>query len=408
MLSRNDPRVRRAIDQLTQNFEAANERTQEGIYSFTQSYLHPCFTSVADCVHSCTTPCFPRDEDQRRRHRGRTRSRSRAEFSFDFYDDWEETETDALLGLGDDEGDSGQLRRERQMDYGIRQGGHILPKGFEEDGTKHIPSSSYFGFLAKLPFKIGTKGLKYQPSIADLQDHPGSRCMVNEEEEPLLPDSDSEAERSPKKQKRRLRSGTQGSGHTTDSFSSRGDIFPSDDEMDDAVPLDDEFALALERRTTGHATNDCGSGKARAFETRSSSHLSIQTISSGGSTKHANRKPAIVENYSSTKPPDLNLSSQPENAEMIQQTIISPQNLYSQQMMAHNTVTSPTLEVNNIRPTKPATSPASFQNPSSRLVDGFQKPQPLASPVSSMPTASPNCSPDLLFNAAALPRFASS
>ncbi|CAK7211009.1 hypothetical protein SBRCBS47491_000972 [Sporothrix bragantina] len=46
----------------------------------------------------------------------------------------------------------------------------------------------------------------------------------------------------------RQRSGTTGSGETSDSFRSRGDLFPSDEEDDeDAVPLDDEFAVALNR-----------------------------------------------------------------------------------------------------------------------------------------------------------------
>jgi hypothetical protein len=66
----------------------------------------------------------------------------------------------------------------------------------------------------------------------------------------------------------RKRSQTGASGHTTDSLSSRGDIFPSDDE-DDAVPLSDEFALALERRTTGQWHDDTSSGKSKP---RSSSH----------------------------------------------------------------------------------------------------------------------------------------
>ncbi|CAK7202371.1 hypothetical protein SEUCBS139899_005094 [Sporothrix eucalyptigena] len=65
----------------------------------------------------------------------------------------------------------------------------------------------------------------------------------------------------------RKRSGTTGSGETSDSFRSRGDLFPSDEEDDeDAVPLDDEFAVALNH------VDDRSSGRTRFS---SSSSLAI-------------------------------------------------------------------------------------------------------------------------------------
>lgn len=56
----------------------------------------------------------------------------------------------------------------------------------------------------------------------------------------------------------RKRSGTTSSGDTSNSFRSRGDLFPSDEEDDeDAVPLDDEFAVALNH------VDDRSSGRTR-------------------------------------------------------------------------------------------------------------------------------------------------
>ncbi|ERS95758.1 hypothetical protein HMPREF1624_07833 [Sporothrix schenckii ATCC 58251] len=56
----------------------------------------------------------------------------------------------------------------------------------------------------------------------------------------------------------RQRSGTTSSGDTSNSIRSRGDLFPSDEEDDeDAVPLDDEFAVALNH------VDDRSSGRTR-------------------------------------------------------------------------------------------------------------------------------------------------
>jgi len=210
--------------------------------------------------------------------------------NFDFYDDWEADESDAVLGLANDEREpllGGQPQRERGMTYGTRQKPPRKPVGRLEDSPQQsnvIHSSSYFGFLERLPFRLGSKSLKYQPSIADLQEHPGSRRLDMPEEDPLLEDYEDASYDVSRSSHRRSRSDTHNSGHTTDSLSSRGDIFPSEDEMDDAVPLDDEFALHLERRSTGPMDDFASSGR-RDISNRSNSKLSLLTISSKGSQR---------------------------------------------------------------------------------------------------------------------------
>ncbi|KAJ3472183.1 hypothetical protein NLG97_g11212 [Lecanicillium saksenae] len=106
--------------------------------------------------------------------------------------------------------------------------------------------------------------LRYKPSAADLQDHPGKH--EDPETAPLLgrDDDDDESDYGqlivPRK-----RSGTTGSGgtgHTSDSYRSRGDLFPSDGEgEEDAIVLDDDVTYDMVR-------NDRSSGK--SDKTRSS------------------------------------------------------------------------------------------------------------------------------------------
>jgi hypothetical protein len=231
--------------------------------------------------------------------------RGSAEQSFDFYDDWEEDENDGLLGWGNDELDRlwagnnsnygtvtvAQPGRHSTMSYGNRNRDPRFGTGRRKSAVQPhdggpdptiIPSSSYFGFLGRLPFNIGGKGLKYKPSAADLTEHPGQSRRSLEEEQPLIEDSEEDAEQgSENKGHRRQRSHTNMSGHTTDSLSSRGDIFPSEDELDDAVPLDDEFTMALERRTTNQWHDDTSSGKTRKSKRPGGSRMSTRTVSSG-------------------------------------------------------------------------------------------------------------------------------
>ena len=127
-----------------------------------------------------------------------------------------------------------------------------------------IPSTSALGFLQRLPFKFGST-LRYKPSAADLQDNPGAhRAELGnmEEAEPLIEEyhsGDGDGE-NPQTRITRERSSTQGSGATSDSFRSRGDLFPSDGE-DDAVPLPDEFAISL---TTRSGPDDRSSGTTKS------------------------------------------------------------------------------------------------------------------------------------------------
>ncbi|KAL1961013.1 hypothetical protein VTO42DRAFT_4901 [Malbranchea cinnamomea] len=277
---RPDPRIRQTINQITQNLESANETAQEGLYAFAHNYISPCLSSVGNCVSACTSPCLPRfsrREDQLRRRR-RGRSRGRAELNFDFYDDWDydydydddvraDTGAGGLLGWGHDElerllagsSSSDPSRRKRRMSYGARRKGSMLPPDERADPTV-IPSSSFLGFLERFPWRIGARGVRYRPSGADLQENPGgARRNTARETEPLLEGGDKSDESDAKAGKvghakdpsntpgGRQRSATTASRETNTSLSSRGDLFPSDDE-EDAVPLDDEFAMALEPR----------------------------------------------------------------------------------------------------------------------------------------------------------------
>ncbi|KAF2832208.1 hypothetical protein CC86DRAFT_366080 [Ophiobolus disseminans] len=304
MYRRSDPRWNRTLQHLSTNLEHANESAQENIYGFTQRYVNPCLSSITQCLNTCTAPCFPAHND-RRRHRT---SRGRAESSFDFYDDWEEDENDGLLGWGSDNldrflggastyGTTSQPGRQRGMSYGQRNRDprYNAPRRKStaqvrdvpgQDPTV-IPSSSYFGFLGRLPFNIGGKGLRYKPSAADLTEHPGVARRSLEEEQPLIEESDEdELERTEHKVHKRQRSDTHTSGHTTDSLSSRGDIFPSEDELDDAIPLDDEFTLVLERRTTGQWNDETSSNKQRS----SSKSKSKRPSGTRGSTRSASSR----------------------------------------------------------------------------------------------------------------------
>lgn len=141
------------------------------------------------------------------------------------------------------------------MSYGTR-GPRRKASGHEDPNV--IPRTAPLGFLGKLPFKIGGT-LRYKPSAANLQDHPGVPAHEHDgEQEPLLGGSDREAHHRSSSPSR-PRSNTTGSGDTSSSYRSRGDLFPSDGEGDDdAVPLDDEFAMALDR------VDDRGSTKTRS------------------------------------------------------------------------------------------------------------------------------------------------
>lgn len=287
---RNDPRFRRTINQITSNLETANETAQVRLFSFSENYLKPCFGSIgeslkpclstlADSLQPCLAQCYPQTRNDRRGPGGRHRAptRGRLEHSFDFYDDWEEDENDALLALDDDEFDrvvgsadqqfadspaspsAQQPGRRKIFDYGSV--GIARRKTIGEAGHDPtiIPNSSYFGFLDKLPFKVGRRNLRYKPSAADLQERQEHSGKMSTDLGDEIYEGDEEASTGLLGYGRK-RSGTAGSGHTTDSYSSRGDLFPSDDEEADAVALDDEFTASLTRRGSA---DDASSGRGK-------------------------------------------------------------------------------------------------------------------------------------------------
>ncbi|GAB7332907.1 hypothetical protein MBLNU13_g04620t1 [Cladosporium sp. NU13] len=254
MYRTNDPRFRRRLNDLSATLESANESAQSSVYIFTQHYIRPCFGSIGNCLTTCVEAGCPHLQRRDRLRRGR---RGRAELSFDFYDDWDEDENEGLLGWGDDDGDApgyGAVDVQQQQQQPARQRGMSYPRDRRRKsahegaaGTEGLGGSGFFGRLFG-----GSRAVRYKPSSADLQDHPGAKRSHKDrgEGEALLEESEGSvgADRAPRKHGRN-RSGTAGSRETMDSLSSRGDIFPSDEE-DDAIPLDDEFAMVLERRNT--------------------------------------------------------------------------------------------------------------------------------------------------------------
>ena len=311
---RTDPRIRQTWNQISHNLESANEQAQVNLFTFSQRYIGPCLASIGSCVQSTTAPCFYSREERLRRSRGRGGGAGggggrtgRIEFGFDFYDDWENDDyaADALLNLGNDELDRllagpgtrgatvGQPGRPRAMSYGARR--DRVPRGRRtttvagqhqhESGQDPtiIPSTNVFGFFGRLPWQLGAKGLKYTPSTADLQDRSGivHRSNVVKAEPPLNERDDDHGDAdAPRKRQtpHRGRSGTNTSESASDSMRSRADLFPSDDEAD-AVPLDDEFTIGLERRVTGSGTDQAELGRARG-KTSSTSRPSTKTQSS--------------------------------------------------------------------------------------------------------------------------------
>jgi hypothetical protein len=248
MYRTNDPRFRRRLNDLSATLESANESAQSSVYIFAHHYIRPCFGSIGACLTSCVEAGCPHLQQRDRLRRGR---RGRAELSFDFYDDWDEDENEGLLGWGDDDGEAvgygtvdAEPARQRGMNYPRdrrRKSAHEGALGAEGMG-----GAGFFGRLFG-----GSRAVRYKPSSADLQDHPGAKRAGKDrgEGEALLEESEgSVAGRVPRRHGRK-RSGTAASRETMDSLSSRGDIFPSDEE-DDAIPLDDEFAMVLERRNT--------------------------------------------------------------------------------------------------------------------------------------------------------------
>jgi hypothetical protein len=339
MYRTSDPRFRRRLNELNQTVENATEQAQSGLYIFGQRYVKPCFESVSHCFTTCIDASCPAlnysQRDRLRRQRGRARSRGRAELNFDFYDDWDELveENDALFGWGgSDEFDRLLAGSGPTTSYGAvsqqpgSQRGMSYPKARRKSAAqveadpRVIPGSG--GFFGKL---FGGKALRYKPSAAGLQEHPGTRRLGRDitEGEALLEESEFGSENANRRHGRN-RSGTTESGHTTDSFSSRGDIFPSDEELEDAIPLDDEFAMVLERRHTGGQSGpdtetssgrrDQKRGKRPSAGSRASTR---RTVSSRSTRSSVGRKSRSRGNSSTDQAPPIEEAT-PEMAEEVE------------------------------------------------------------------------------------------
>ena len=231
--------------------------------------------------------------------------------SFDFYDDWEEDgegewgndELDRLLAGSD--GHQGQPGKQRGMSYGsrgVRRKSIGLPKDGSGDPTI-VPSSSVFGFLERLPWRIGGRGVRYRPSAADLQENVG-KGRGRGEGEALIEESEESGAEDALGNFKRNRRDTAESTTTTNSLSSRGDLFPSEDE-DDAVPIGDEFAMVLERRTTGNtmAGSDDHSSRKTRGKRPADSRASTKTASSRDTKSPGKR--GRGSSTSSRKVPDV-------------------------------------------------------------------------------------------------------
>jgi len=211
---------------------------------------------------------------------------------------------------GDGDPRAQQPGKQVGMSYGTR--GVVRRKGVEDDDVNVLPKSSMFGFLERLPWKIGGRGVKYRPSVADLQENVGRRGV---EAEPLISEEDGGEGRG---RHGRSRSGTVGSRSTTNSLSSRGDLFPSEDE-DDAVPLDDEFAMVLERRTTAGTTSDDHSSKKKGKRRPPGSGASTKTGSSRvtkkerrGTSASSGKRPHLVNTAEDDVPSMVDLKQEEE------------------------------------------------------------------------------------------------
>lgn len=314
-----DPRLRQRWNQITHDAEAATENAAAGIWSFQHNYINPCFGSIANSFEQCSAVCLGDPEERIKRRR--ERERAHAEYSFDFYDDWYEEEGAAggssglfgtwgnedwdrlLAGTGSQRKHTGetteQPRRKRGMSYGTRGGRR---KASSDQDPTIIPSTHSIGFLSKLPWRMGGT-LRYKPSAADLQDHP-QKAGDNGEAAPLL-DSDDESDYGelivPRK-----RSGTTGSGDTSDSFRSRGDLFPSDGEgEEDAVPLDDDVTYDMLRKDDRRRSRSSKGKRPAGFFSRTVSRTTLGSTTSGDSPATGRRSTSTPNTPAVEVPPSL-------------------------------------------------------------------------------------------------------
>ena len=356
-----NPELRQTFQNLSRNLESANEAAQERIYTFTELYIDPCLTGFKGCLNDCAAPCFPGREDHLRRKRGR--SRGRGELDFDFYDNWDDDVDDdpgqSLLGWGSDDLDTvlagnqkQQPQRQRAMSYGSR--GRLkdgtMPSDSESDPTV-IRGSSYLGFLERLPFNLGSKSLRYKPSAAGLRENPGGIRVRDHEADPLIEASDDEARIGRAGKHGRNRSGTAASRSTNNSLSSRGDLIPSDEE-DDAVALDDEFAINLGRRTTNTGSEDQSSGRgsskrpgASRASTTTTSSKSIKTNKSRRSSSKKSLEPIKASVDEGVDPPTIvDLRKEEEQVRIEQEMDVEQKREAAQKLAEDKGLSSPGMQ----------------------------------------------------------------
>lgn len=356
-MRRSDPRIRQTLNQISQNLESANIATQASLFSFSKTYISPCFNSLHTCLEASCHPCFTARDEQRKPRRNARRGRD--DLAFDFYDDWEEDEHD----WGNDEldrllaGSDGQPSRQRGMSYGsriTRRKSMGIPKDGNSDPTV-VPSSSMFGFLERLPWKIGGRGHRYRPSAADLQENVG---RGRGEGESLIEDSEESGVETGRGRYARNRSGTANSRSTTNSLSSRGDLIPSEDE-DDAIPLDDEFAIALERKTTGTLSDDQSSRK-KGPKRSSVSRASTKTASSKdtrfsapprrGTSTSSGTVPNVVEDGEDDSPSMTDLKKEEEYLQKQEEAEVEKKRLAAQKLAQERGLSGHTPVGNPLKP----------------------------------------------------------
>ena len=170
--------------------------------------------------------------------------------------------------------------------------------------------------------------MRYKPSAADLREHPGRKTPEEAEGEALLEDSEEPVDDYFTRPQRRKRRGTAGSKSTTTSLSSRGDLFPSDDEVD-AVPLGDEFAMTLGRRVT--TSDEASSRKSRT------KRPSLSRTTSGSKGPNSPRSPKSQRSqrrhYSGTSLPAREVE---EARAALEQALPSMDDLYREEQDARD------------------------------------------------------------------------
>ncbi len=313
------------------------ENAAAGIWNLQQRYISPCLASIGQSLDSCTGLCIGDREERARRQRERERRarRGQAEYSFDFYDDWDDDD-DALAnsfggprparqlgrrpdrGLGQaprrhglvEEPPRGRRRRRRRRrrrgrpaeaeardelrdarpapDIQRAGGPHHhpqhgpagLPRPAAVQDRRHAEVQAQRGKPAGPPGRASVFGRRARAPAGPRQ---ATRTVATAATTASATATSTlhalgrEAER-PGRATHRARTGP------------GGDLFPSDGEGDeDAIPIDDEFAMALGRvddRSSGKTRSSKGKRRADSKPmSRSLSRTSVASQLSGSSLK---------------------------------------------------------------------------------------------------------------------------